>query len=61
MSQVYNPESGVMEQIERLSLDARDLRRRIEHAHNADDRRVLNSQLRDVEEQVRVLQTRLPH
>ena len=59
MSQVYNPESHVREQIERLSLEARDLRRRVERSINPLDRRVLNQQLRDLEEQVQCLQARL--
>ena len=61
MSQVYNPESELMEQIERLELEARDLRRKIEHLVNAQDRRVMNRQLQELEEQVSRLQSRLPH
>ena len=61
MSQVYNPESDLMEQIERLELEARDLRRKIEHLVNEQDRRVMNRQLQELEEQVSRLQSRLPH
>jgi predicted nucleic acid-binding Zn-ribbon protein len=61
MSQVYNPESDLMEQIERLELEARDLRRKIEHLVNEQDRRVMNRQLQELEEQVTRLQSRLPH
>jgi hypothetical protein len=61
MSQVYNPESDLMEHIERLELEARDLRRKIEHLVNAQDRRVMNRQLQELEEQVARLQSRLPH
>lgn len=61
MSQVYNPESEILESIERLSLEARDIRRRIEHARTPADRRVLNRQLQEIEEQVRSLQARLPN
>jgi hypothetical protein len=61
VSQVYNPESEILESIERLSLEARDIRRRIEHARTPADRRVLNRQLQEIEEQVRSLQARLPN
>jgi hypothetical protein len=60
MSTVYNPEADTMAQIERLELEARDLRRRVERAHNAEDKRVLNRQLQEVKEQIEVLQSRLP-
>jgi hypothetical protein len=60
MSTVYNPESDIMAQIERLELEARDLRRRVERARNAEDKRVLNRQLQEVKEQIEVLQTKLP-
>ena len=61
MSQVYNPESGVIEEIERLAIEARDLRRRVERASNPDDKRVMGQQVREMEEQIRALQERLPH
>jgi hypothetical protein len=60
MSSVYNPESDVMAEIERLELEARDVRRRVEHARNQEDKRVLNRQLRELEEQVEFLKKRLP-
>ena len=58
---VYNPESDCMAEIERLELEARDIRRRIEHVRTEQDRRVLNRQLQELEEQVGYLQARLPH
>lgn len=61
MSQVYNPEVEQIAEIERLELEARDARRRIEHVVNIADKRVLNRQLRELEEQVRFLQARLPY
>jgi urease accessory protein UreE len=60
MSQVYNPESEQQAEIERLELEARDVRRRIERARGPHDRRVLNRQLQELEEQVQFLQARLP-
>jgi hypothetical protein len=60
MSAVYNPEADLVAQIERLELEARDIRRRIEHARNEEDKRVLNRQLEEIERDVEVLRTRLP-
>ena len=60
MSQVYNPESDLMAEIERLELEARDVRRRVEHARTEADKRVLNRQLKELEEQVDFLRRRLP-
>jgi hypothetical protein len=60
MSTTYNPEADVMAEIERLELEARDFRRKVEHATNAEDKRVLNRQLKELEEQVQFLQTKLP-
>ena len=61
MSQVYNPEAGLIEVIERLALEARDIRRRMGNTRSEDDRRVMTQQIDEVEEEIRVLQTRLPH
>ena len=61
MSQVYNPESEQLAEIERLELEAREVRRRIERAHNLQDRRVLNRQIQELEEQIQFLQSRLPY
>ena len=60
MSQVYNPESEIMAQIERLELEARNIRRSVEHARTPDDRRVLNRQLQELNEQIQFLRARLP-
>jgi hypothetical protein len=60
MSSVYNPESEIMAEIERLELESRDIRKRIEHAHNEDDKRVLNRQLEELQQQIEILQAKLP-
>ena len=60
MSTVYNPESDIIAEIERLELEARDIRRRVEHAHNAEDKRVLNRQLEEIRTQIDHLRSRLP-
>jgi urease accessory protein UreE len=60
MSNVYNPEADTIAQIERLELEARELRRRIEHVHSEEDKRVLNRQLKEIEQRVAFLQQQLP-
>lgn len=60
MSHVYNPESDIIAEIERLELEARSIRRRVEHATNQDDKRVLNRQLQELKEQIEYLKGRLP-
>ena len=60
MSTVYNPESEIVAQIERLELEARDIRRKIEYVRNDNDRRVLNRQLKEIGEEITLLQARLP-
>jgi hypothetical protein len=60
VSQVYNPEAEIIAQIERLELDARDGRRRIEHARTVQDKRALNRQLEEIKREIAYLRTRLP-
>jgi hypothetical protein len=60
MSHVYNPESDTVAQIERLELEARDVRRRVEHARTEADKRVLNKQLAELKGQIEFLRNRLP-
>ena len=60
VSQVYNPEADIIARIERLELDARDGRRRIEHAHTPQDKRALNRQLEEIKQQIDFLRTRVP-
>jgi predicted RNase H-like nuclease (RuvC/YqgF family) len=60
MSSVYNPESDLMAEIERLERESRDVRRRIEHARSEEDKRVLNRQLEELKQQIERLQARLP-
>ncbi|MEA2710505.1 MAG: hypothetical protein QOF78_3106 [Phycisphaerales bacterium] len=60
MSSVYNPEADVKAEIERLELESRDIRRRVEHARGEDDKRVLNRQLDELKQRIEVLQARLP-
>ena len=60
MSSVYNPEADLMAEIERLELEAREIRHRIEHARNPEDKRVLNRQLSELQDQIEFLRKRLP-
>jgi hypothetical protein len=60
MSTIYNPEAETIAQIERLELESRDIRKRIEHAHSPDDKRVLNKQLEELKSEIEVLRSRLP-
>lgn len=60
MSTVYNPESEIIAQIERLELEAREVRRRLALTTQKDDRRVLNQQLKELEDQIELLKARLP-
>jgi hypothetical protein len=60
MSAVYNPESDLMAEIERLELESRDVRRRVEHARSEEDKRVLNRQLEELKQQIELLQAKLP-
>jgi hypothetical protein len=57
---VYNPESEIIAQIERLELEARSIRRTVEHARTEADKRVLNQQLQELKEEIQRLQSRLP-
>jgi hypothetical protein len=60
MSTVYNPEADTIELIERLEFEARDLRRRLASAKSDADKRVLARLLKEAEERVDLLRTRLP-
>jgi len=60
VSQVYNPEADLMEEIERMELEAREVRRSVEHARTVADKRVLNRQLQELHDTIVYLQARLP-
>lgn len=60
MSTVYNPESDIIAEIERLELDSREIRRRIEHVRKNEDKRVMNKQLAELQDQISFLRQRLP-
>jgi hypothetical protein len=54
MSTVYNPEADRVAEIERLELEAREIRRKMGHVANDRDRAVLNRQLEEIREQIKV-------
>jgi len=60
VSAVYNPESDTIAEIERLELEARDMRRKIEHVRTDADRRALNRLLAEVRDRSDYLRNRLP-
>ena len=59
MDQSLETETEIIAEIERLEMQARDVRNRLEHAKSDADRRVLQEQLDEVEEQVNRLRSRL--
>jgi peptidoglycan hydrolase CwlO-like protein len=59
MSAVHNPEADIIAEIERMELEVRGIRRSIEHARTEADKKVLNRQLRELEEQIEHLRGRL--
>jgi predicted transcriptional regulator len=60
MSTVYNPEADVIAEIERLELEAREMRRKLKYVRGEEDKRVLNRLLKEVEERVTLLRKRVP-
>jgi len=58
-TQVVYTEQQVIAEIERLELEARNIRRRVEHAVGEADKRVLNRLLADVRSEIQVLRARL--
>jgi len=60
MSTIYNPEAETIAEIERLELDARNTRRRIEHVRTQADRRALNKQLEEIRGRIEFLRRSVP-
>ena len=60
MSSIYNPEADIIAEIERLEIEARKLRKRQEQAKNQNDKRVLAKLLKDTEDNIKALRSRLP-
>ena len=60
MSAVYNPEADTMAQIEKLELEARELRKRIQAAAQDQYRQALSGELADIQNNIARLQARLP-
>jgi len=59
MSAVYNPEADTIARIEALELEVRELRRKLEHAHNPSDKKVINKQIGELKDEIEFLRGRL--
>jgi hypothetical protein len=59
MSVVYNPEADTIARIEALELEVREVRRRVEHARNENDKKVLNKQLGELKDEIQFLRNRI--
>jgi 5-bromo-4-chloroindolyl phosphate hydrolysis protein len=59
MSMVYNPEADTIARIEYLEMEVRELRRRLRHAHNQADIKVLNKQLNEAQDEIDYLRKKL--
>lgn len=59
MSAVYNPEADTIARIEALELEARDIRRKIEHLVSPADQKVLNRQLKEINDEIQFLRNGL--
>ena len=59
MSTVYNPEAETIARVESLELEVRELRRKLEQAHHASDKKVLNKQISELKDEIQFLTNRL--
>ena len=57
--EIANTEREMSAQIERLELRVRETRRKVEHAHTAADKRVLNKQLGELYDEIEFLRRKL--
>lgn len=60
VSQLHLPEAEIQARIVRLELEAKDVRRRVEHARTIADRRVLNKQLEEIKNDLEFLRECIP-
>jgi len=60
MSAVYNPEADTKAEIEKLELEARELRKRIQAATQERYRQALSGELTEIQGNIARLQERLP-
>jgi hypothetical protein len=56
---MFNLEADIIARIEQLDLEARDIRRRIEHAPTLEDKRVLDQQLGELMTEIARLKERI--
>ena len=57
--EIEHTEREMAAQIERLELRVRETRRKVEHAHTAADKRVLNKQLGEMNDEIEFLRRKL--
>ncbi len=59
MGHVYNQQTEITAQIERLELESQDLRRRMDRAIHPPDKRILECQLEELGREIELLRQRL--
>ena len=52
MSETYNPETKTFERLEALEIEARGIAKKRDAAENADERQMLDRQLKEVEDEI---------
>ena len=60
MSEEYNPQANVIESIERLEVELKELIRKRNHATNAAEKDLLTGEVAEMEADLKRLQHRLP-
>ena len=60
MSTVYNPEAETIAEIEKLEIELLGLLRRLARAGGAEDKRVLQQQIDEVQQAIATLRSRVP-
>lgn len=59
MSEAYNPETKIYERLEALEVEARELAQKRDKAPDADDRKILDRQLKEIENEIALLRKKL--
>ncbi len=59
MSEAYNPETALYEQLEALTVEARQIKQKLAEATGESDREVLERQLLETEHRIETLKRRL--
>jgi len=59
MSEAYNPETSLYEQLESLTVEARQIKQKLDQATGESDRHILERQLLETEHKIESLKRRL--